>query len=299
MATARLVNADLPRTCLGEGPCWDESGRLLWVDIVGQHVHIYDPAKREHFQLETKLPVSFVFPYSTDELIVGLADGVYRLTVGDNRYIPVATLNLPESHRLNDGKFDPSGRLWVGTINTSEEPSETAALYRLEPDGLAEVESGFVNANGKAWSPDCAIMYHADTARGIIWQYDYDNETAGLSNKKVFFNLEGDSPDGLAVDEAGNIFAAIYGGSCVKVFSRRGERVETIDLPVPNVTSCAFGGEDLRTLYITTAYDGMDEAALEAAPFSGHILSIERAIPGIAGPIPLLGSAADFREAVA
>jgi sugar lactone lactonase YvrE len=298
MATARPLNLDLPRSRLGEGVCWDERGRLLWTDIISQRVHIYDVAKADLAQVDTRLPVSFVFPSLSDhELIVGLANGVYRLSIRNGDEQPIATLALPEHHRLNDGKCDSTGHLWAGTINTSEDPSETAALYLLGPNGLTEIESGYTNANGKAWSPDGAVLYHADTARSTIWQYGYDIETAAISNKRVFVTLNGASPDGLAADITGNVYAAIYGGSCVRVFSPRGEELERIELPVPNVTSCAFGGDELRTLFITTAYDGMDEAGLEAAPLSGHVFAVERDIAGIPCRAPVLPLLQALREA--
>lgn len=123
-------------------------------------------------------------------------------------------------------------------------------------------------------------MYHADTSRGIIWQYDYDLDTATISSKRVFKNLGEANPDGLTADTDGNIYAAIYGGSCVSIFSQRGAEVERIELPAPNVTSCAFGGDDLQTLFITTASQGMDDAALREAPLSGQIFSIQRGVAG-------------------
>lgn len=287
MAQAQPLNLDLPRCRLGEGMFWDAiTSRLFWVDIDGQQIHSCNALGRDLQTISTRLPVSFVFPMEGATLLAGLANVIALLDRVTGQETPLATLNLPEGHRLNDGKCDPDGRLWAGTINTSNEPSETAALYRLGQHGLSEIEGGYRNANGKAWSPDGAVMYHADTSRGIIWQYDYDLQTGVADHKRVFVNLGEANPDGLTSDADGNVYAAIFGGSCVQVFSPRGARIDEIAVPAPNVTSCAFGGEDLRTLFITTAFEGMDDAALKAAPLSGHVFFIDRTVAGQPSPPP-------------
>jgi sugar lactone lactonase YvrE len=129
---------------------------------------------------------------------------------------------------LNDGKPDPAGRLWVGTINTADEPRDTAALYVLRDERLEEVEGGYANANGKAWSPDGAVMYHAHISRGAIWAYDYDVEIGTLSNRRIFFQHEDWNPDGLCTDLHGNLLVAVFGGARVEVYSHRGDRLRDI-----------------------------------------------------------------------
>ncbi|TDK31338.1 SMP-30/gluconolactonase/LRE family protein [Rhizobium deserti] len=282
MRAVDLLDDTLPLSQLSEGAFWDRaSGTLLWVDILGQRIHTYDLGQRQHVSLATPSSVSFAFPYGENRVIAGLQDGLYQMErSGESRAEPVALLDLPHEHRLNDGQCDPRGRLWVGTICTADDPSATAALYRLENGRLQEVEGGYVNANGKGWSPDGKIMYHADTSRSTIWQYDYDLPTGGLSGKRVFVSLDNASPDGLCVDSQGRVFAALYGGSAVAVFSPRGEMIDRIELPVPNVTSCTFGGDDHRTLFITTAYDGLDPQQRNEFPFSGQIFTTEMDVPG-------------------
>lgn len=272
MPIAEPLNLELPRVALGEGAHWDAtSGCLFWVDIVGQRFHILDVVNGACDSYDTTRPVSFVFPAPSQKVWLGLANGVYLRDLASDMEQVIAQVTLPNSHRLNDGKCDPRGRLWVGTINTSDNASATAALYRLQGSQFEEIAGGYVNANGKAWSPDSRLMYHADTSRGTIWQWDYDLATAALANKRVFANLGDANPDGLATDTEGNVYAALYGGSAVTVFSARGDEVGRIELPVPNPTSCAFGGDDMRTLFITTASDGMDQEALRQAPLSGHL----------------------------
>jgi sugar lactone lactonase YvrE len=282
MRAVNLLDGSLPPSQLGEGAFWDRArGTLYWVDILGQRIHTYELGQRRHGSFGTSSTVGFVFPYGENLVIAGLRDGLYQVErSGGGKQQPLALLDLPHEHRLNDGQCDPHGRLWVGTICTAEEPSPTAALYRLENRHLQEVEGGYVNANGKGWSPDGKIMYHADTSRSTIWQYDYDIGAGGLSGKRVFVNLDDASPDGLCVDSQGRVFAALYGGSAVAIFSHRGEMVDKIELPVPNVTSCTFGGDDHRTLFITTAYDGLDPEQRAEFPLSGQVFTTDMDVPG-------------------
>lgn len=285
MISAEPLNLSLEPSQLGEGIfCSPATGSIYWVDIKKGLVH--HDAGGVHRTIATPGPVSFVFPLGQGRLLLGLKDGVYE--AAEEKFLPVARLELPAEHRLNDGKCDPQGRLWVGTICTAQEPSETAALYRLQDGRLDEVEGGYVNANGKAWSPDGRIMYHADTSRNMIWQYDYDAGSGLLASKRAFARVEDGSPDGLCSDSEGRVLAALYGGSGIAILSPRGEMVDKIEVPVPNVTSCCFGGSDLRTLYITTAYDGMDAASREHYPLAGHVFRAELDVPGLAGVAPAL-----------
>ena len=275
MKPVRVLGANLPVSRLGEGAFWDRaSGSLFWVDIVGQVVSRFEIESRKHESWTLPKPVSFAYP-NDGRLVLCLSDGVYDFdpTTGDLE--TVAALTLPSEHRLNDGKLDPEGRLWVGTINTSDQPQATAALYLLNDARLDEIEGGYVNANGKTWSPDGKILYHADTARGTIWQYDYNLATGEISNKRVFVRNESWHPDRLCSDTAGSVYAAIYGGSRVDVFDRRGDLQRSLALPVPNPTSCVIGGETDSQLFVTSACDGMSPEQLAHAPLSGQVFVMD------------------------
>jgi sugar lactone lactonase YvrE len=287
MPLAKPLDFALPRSTLGEGVHWDAASRcLFWVDIGQQRFHRLNIQNGAVNTYDTSCTVSFVFPVSPTRVWLGLANGLYLRDLEADMEQIIAHLGLPEGHRLNDGKCDPKGKLWVGTINTSEDASETAALYKLEGSTFVEVDSGYLNANGKAWSADGTLMYHADTNRGLIWQWDYDLEASAAYNKRVFGNLGKANPDGLAIDVEGNVYAALYGGSAIAVFSARGHEVERIELPVPNPTSCAFGGDDMHTLFITTAGDGMDDDALQKSPQSGQLFAAELPVRGVGSPSP-------------
>lgn len=219
------MSAEMPLNQLGEGAyCSRDNATLYWVDIAGQTVHPYLLPDKVHSSWRLSKEVSFAFPPQDGRLLVGLIDGVYEYDPESGEEIPIALLDLPSGHRLNDGKLDPTGRLWVGTINTADEPSETAALYVLRDDQLVEVEGGYANANGNAWSPDGTVMYHADISRGT-WAYDYDVETGMPSNKRVFVRHEDWNPDGLCIDPEGNLLVAVFGGACMETYSNRAEHV--------------------------------------------------------------------------
>ena len=268
--TATPLDDQLPLSQLGEGAYWSaEDATFYWVDIIGRERHGYSVADRSHRSWSVAKQVSFAFRRPDGHLLIGLEDGIYDFDPETGSEEPLARLSLPENHRLNDGRVDPSGRIWVGTINTGEDQAETAALYVLREDGLEKFEGGYVNANGKAWSPDGSVMYHADTNRGIIWAYDYDLTTGTPSNRHEFIRNPDWNPDGLCMDPDGRLLVAVYGGSAVEIYSMLGELVDRIAVPAPNVTSCDVGPDG--TLYITTAFDGMTNDARRAVPASGAI----------------------------
>jgi len=267
--TAQLLDEDLPKSRLGEGAFWDgRTSTFYWVDIEEKAVHAFHIETRNHQLWSVSKKVSFVLTSETGGLVLGLFDGIYDFDPTTGRETPVALIELPHDHRLNDGKPDPQGRLWVGSINTSPEPSETAGLYVLRNNVLELFESGFTNANGKAWSSDGTLMYHADTGRSTIWVYDYDLERGVPTNKRVFVKKDGWSPDGLCMDPEDRLLVAVFGGSALEMYSHRGDLIHSIELPIPNVTSSDIADGEI---IITTAYDGMNDADRRRAPMSGAV----------------------------
>ncbi len=270
---AEPMGLDLPLSELGEGAYYHHAtDRLFWVDIEGKTIHVLDVISKVHSSWTLRKKVTLAVP-KEGQLLLCLEDGVYVYDPQLGQETAIATLDLPRDHRLNDGKVSPEGRLWVGTIDTSDEPSETAGLFVLDENALKLVESGYENANGKAWSPDGTLMYHADTARSTIWQYDYDTQSGKLSSKREFVKVDSGNPDGLCVDDNGRIYAAIYGGARIDVFEPDGQKIAQVGVPAPNPTSCTFAPGKPSVLYITTAYDGMDEDERKKYPLAGAILS--------------------------
>lgn len=277
------------RARLGEGPAWDAAaGMLWWVDILDHRVHRYDPATGRDDEFDVGDAVGFAVPAPDASLVIGLRRGVAGLDPRTGEIHPLASLPKDDaSERLNDGKCDPRGRLWFGTLSKEE---GRAALYRLDADGaLRRMETGLTISNGLGWSPDGGTFYLTDTPRKRIYAYGFDAAEGAIAGRRVFAGLSrGDAfPDGLAVDAEGGVWSAQFAGGCVVRFAPDGRETHRVRLPVPNPTSCAFGGPELRDLYVTTASAGLSEEQLDAAPESGTLFRLRSPIPGL--PVPPTG----------
>jgi sugar lactone lactonase YvrE len=188
-------------------------------------------------------------------------------------------LNDP-SARFNDGKCDAAGRFWFGSKRTKEANS---SLYRYDPDGsLHVVLSGLTISNGPAWSPDESIFYLADSPLKTIYAFDFDKDSGSLSNRRVFVDLTAELfyPDGLTVDRDGCIWSAMWDGYCIIRFDPSGKEMMRVNMPVVRPTSCTFGGEDLTTLYITTASVGVSEEEIQNSFYSGDLFSLATSTSG-------------------
>jgi D-xylonolactonase len=280
-----LLDSKLPAFLLGEGPLWDhDSHKLYWVDIQAGVIHRYDLNSRIHEKCETGDLTGFAVPSFDGHMVAGLSDGIYKI---DFQQQAKKFLAKPGQHsprlRFNDGKCDHLGRLWAGTIVMKPDRNlPEASLYRFNGKTLDRADHGFFNSNGKGWLPDNKTMYHADTHSNLIWKYDFDLENGTVSNRQKFICRDGEGrPDGLCVDSQGRVLVALYGGWGVEIYTPQGKLEGYISLPVPNVTSCALGGEDLKTLFITTAKDGLDKDQLKEAPLSGQIFMAEMEVAGL------------------
>lgn len=272
------------RSRLGEGPVWDpEAGCLYWVDIYNHRVHRYDPATRQDTIFRLPEIVTCVVPTTSSRLLVTLRHDIALLDPGTGHLRRLLTVEGElEGNRFNDGKVDPRGRLWIGTMSPAA-PGE-AALYRYDPDGsLHHVESGLTISNGLGWSPDQRTFYHTDSGEQVIYRYDYDPETGEAKNRRTFADLRGGpgAPDGLAVDEEGCVWSAQWDGWCVIRFDPRGREIQRVDMPVPRPTSCAFGGPDLKTLYITSASVALSQEQIQSCPSSGDLFWVEVDVAGL------------------
>ena len=282
-AALPLRNVLAARARLGEGPSWDaEAGVLWWVDIHNHRVHRFDPEAGEDTVYEVGETVGCAHPAADGRVVLGLRRGVALLDPSSGAVEPLATL-LPERPglRLNDGKCDARGRLWVGSMSRDE---GGAALFRVGPDGgVHEAVGGLTTSNGLGWSPDGETLYLTDSPAQTILAFDFDADAGTLSGRRVFADLSGpDSvPDGLAVDAEGCVWSAQWGGTCLIRFAPDGGELLRVMMPVPNPTSCAFGGSGGTELYVTTASIGMTEDEVDEAFESGDLFVLR---PGVAGP---------------
>jgi D-xylonolactonase len=268
---------------LGEGPVWSASERAVWfVDIKAPAIHRFDPANGDQRTWPAPARVGFVAPTAKGWLIAGLKTGLHRFNpeTGNFTLLHVVEPHAP-NNRLNDGFVDSQGFLWFGSMDDNEE-EPSGALYQLGDAGCVTRDPGYVVTNGPAESPDGRVLYHTDTLAGII--YAFDRARAGtLTNKRVFARLPqgGGYPDGPCVDVDGCLWTGVFGGWGLQRFSPAGELLQTVRLPCSAVTKAAFGGDDLKTLYITTAHVALSAEERRQQPLAGGLFRARVDVPGL------------------
>ncbi len=275
------------KATLGEGAIWDSTAhRLYWVDIDGCAVHIFIPADGKNESLDTGQPVGTVVPRQSGGLAVALQHGFATL---DPETGVIAFITDPEAglpNRFNDGKCDPAGRFWAGTMPYENgAPADGGTLWCLYPDGRAEKRvSGVRCSNGIAWSLDARTLYYIDTPTMQVRAYDYDNATGDIENPRVVVEVPAEQgyPDGMTIDSEGKLWVAHWDGwQVVRWDPETGEKISSISVPAQRVTSCAFGGADLDELYITTARTGLSDSDLESQPNAGGLFRTQPGVTGI------------------
>jgi sugar lactone lactonase YvrE len=269
---------------LGECPLWHEVEQALyWVDARAPALYRWQPDGERHAWPLPEIVGSFAFRQSGG-LLVALQTGIFTL---DLESAALSVFARPEdgkpNNRFNDGRADRQGRFWVGTMSAvSREPE--GSLYRLAPDGGSErLFNDIVVPNSIAWSPDSTRMYFADTYRQRIWTFDYDLETGAIGHRQLFSDLTHarGRPDGSAVDADGGLWNCEYAGGRVVRYAPGGVIDQVIEIPVDNPTCCAFGGRDLRTLYITSARQRLTPEDLARQPLAGSVFAVHTAVSGL------------------
>lgn len=276
-----LVQADAE---LGEGPVWDaRTGRLAWVDILGRRVHLTDPVTGVTESIEVPLHVGAIAPRAAGGFIAALQDGFW--IVGDGTPRRVAT--VPEARagiRFNDGKCDPAGRFWAGTMEYAENQG-AGCLYRLDASGtVARMLDVVTISNGLAWSHDGRTMFYIDTPNRRVDAFAFTPETGAIADRRPVARIAAGSgsPDGMTIDAEGGLWVALWDGAAVhRYVDGRLDRV--IPLPVSRPTSCAFGGPDLDQLFVTSAWDRLTAEERARQPFAGSLFRIR---PGVRGVLP-------------
>ena len=275
--------AGVTRAELGEGPRWDASTQsLLWVDIPARLVHRYDPAARTDTTQEVADVVSLALPCRRGGVVFGLPDGLHLLDAQQSPLVAPIESGQADT-RTNDGACDAAGRLWVGTM-ALDERSPVGALYRVDGDlGVTRVLSGTTISNGLGWSPSGRRFYFIDSPTRRVDVFDFDPETGALENRRPLaaVEVEGAVPDGLNVDAEGCVWVALHGGWGLNRYSAEGELVAEVRLPVARITSCCFGGPELRDLYVTTRREGLGAADAAAQPVAGALLRLDVGVVGL------------------
>ena len=264
---------------LAEGPVWDADRRALWwIDIPNGHVHRVTPGTDDLVTLELGTMVGAVALREHGGLVAAVAEGFLLLDEnGDvERRIPVAE---PEGNRFNDGKVDPRGRFWAGTMAMDESPGR-GALYRLDADGsVTKLLDGVGLSNGLDWSLDGRTLYYVDSLTHRVDAFDHDADTGEISDRRTLVDLGESVPDGLTLDGDGCLWVAVYGRWKVCRYSPDGDLMSELELPTRRITSCAFGGNGLDVLFVTSAARPPGRGdALAGAVFETR--------PGVRGRLP-------------
>lgn len=289
MEVARVLAA---RNTVGESPAWSAAeGALYWVDIVSKRVQ-----RLRNGQIDTwEMPewTCGVTPTARGDLLVALEHDLKRFDTAS--YALSDWLSLPQEpadNRNNELKCDPKGRLWLGTMQNNIAPDgsgtditeSSGALYCILPDKtVVQKLTGIGISNTLAWSPDETHFYFADSMANQLWQYDIDMSSTKLSKQTTLFSPDNlGAPDGSAIDADGYLWNTRFGAGCVVRLAPDGSIDIRVDLPAKNPTSCAFGGDDLKTLYITSARFGLAESELDDD--QGALFAIHADTPGLAVP---------------
>jgi sugar lactone lactonase YvrE len=274
----------------GEGPVWHANEQALyWTDINRFLIHRFD--------VRDESVKSWFFDEPVTTLVLTDRDDTLAVALGSRLILWEPAADKRRDHgfhlsgwphvRFNDGRADPNGSLWLGTMRNNVNPDgslgeaggDHGVLYRIDPSGaVTEWRKGIGISNTLIWSPDKTTFYFADSPLNQIYKYDYDATTGNIGNERNFFvGFERGTPDGSNIDEAGYVWNCRYYGKCIVRVTPDGAVDRVIEMPVQNITSCTFGGEDLKTLFITTA----KAKAPESDRLAGGLFALRSPVAGL------------------
>lgn len=274
-----IVTAHLCK--LGEGSVWDANHQeILWVDIFENEIHRFSTEHHQHSILKIDQMVGAIVLRSSGGLIAALQHGFAVIDWNSQR---IEMLNDPEAHvpqnRFNDGKCDPTGRFWAGTMSIGNSPKQ-GSLYMLDTDlSVTAKLSQISGANGLAWSPDQRTLYFIDTPTKQVAAFDFNAVDGMITNKRIVIETDqvAGYPDGMTIDTEGMLWIAMWDGYQVARFNpQTGKLIQQIPLPVSKVTSCVFGGQNLQDLYITSASIGLNPDELSKESLAGSLFVVKK-----------------------
>ena len=269
---------------LGEGTLWvKEHGSIYFVDIKKKRIHILNNKNRKKKIIKVNKEIGFLAHIEKDIFILGL-QGELRIvnlkTKKTIKSIPIEK-NI-KLNRINDGKTDPIGRLWFGTMDNLERNIEKGSLYCIDKNlNLNKIDTKYMITNGPAFL-DANNFYHTDSRKKTIYKIKI-NKKLKITSKKIFkkFKQDEGSPDGMTLDKKHNLWVGHYNGGCISVFNKNGKRIHRIDLPAKNITNCTFGGKKTNELFITSALKGMSNKEINKYSYSGSLFKIKTNAKGI------------------
>ena len=290
MKTAKLYNDS--KNILGEGIIWsEENSCLYWVDIpMPSKLYNYNTLKNNLITYDMPEMITSISLRNKNNLLIASHYGLNNFNLSDKKFERILDVekDLPQN-RCNDGASDANGRYWFGTMQNNIAPDgsnieiieNSGSIYCLDKDlNIKKKETDICISNTFVWNPDNTKFYFTDTITGIISSYDFDLDSGSIDNKKDFAKFDRGYPDGSTIDSEGYLWNCRWDGSCVVRFDPNGQVDDVVEVPVKNVTSCTFGGEDLKTLFITTAGIGMDEDYLKNNPSTGGVFAIHLDVRG-------------------
>lgn len=282
-----LENVVRSQSKLGEGPLWSvEEQSLYWVDIHNCRVERFTPASRDHRVFEFDTAITALGFRSRGGFVAATARGIGFMQLSSLTPDIAAHPEVDKLYnRFNDAAVDPQGRFWGGTMYEGPDTGEPTEgrLYRFDSDGsLHLMETGLTISNGMGWSPDLKTMYFTDTLRRVIYAYDFDPASGTIDRRRVFVDSSSEDgyPDGMEVDSDGGVWSARWGGWKVSRYDPDGKVEREIRLPVECPTSCAFGGEGLNELYITSAWTALTDEQRRQQPMAGDVFRLAMDIQG-------------------
>ena len=274
----------------GEGPVWNAvEQKLYWVDMLVSQIHTYHPASDTHAMFQFDDYVCAMAFRESGGLVLATHKHFAFWDGKDPKNLDIITEvegDLSEN-RFNDGAVDPQGRFWAGTMAMNA-AADAGNLYRLDADlTVYKMITNTTIANGMGWTTDQQTMYFTDSTPKIIYAYDYDPESGNISNRRDAIDTTDKPgvPDGMTMDIDNYIWTARFNGSNVTRYAPDGTVDRVVEIDAEKVTSCTFGGPDLKDLYITTSSIGMSDDDLKAKPKSGDIFRVRVDVPGQPEPL--------------
>ncbi|XP_043928497.1 regucalcin [Protopterus annectens] len=272
------------RNKIGESPVWEEKeGTLLYVDIQEKQVKRWDAASGHVQTVNVGAHVGSVVPRKSGGYILALGTRFAFLDWEKKKVTDIISVDQDKANnRFNDGKVDPAGRFFAGTMSMEIRPAEVerhqGSLYTLHADHSVVKHFDQVDiSNGLDWSPDHKHFYYVDSLSYRVDVFDYDINSGSICNRRVLYKMEEDEgiPDGMTIDSEGKLWLACYnGGRVIRIDPETGKRIQTVTLPVDKTTSCCFGGKDYSEMYVTSACLGMDDKWMAKQPQAGGIFKI-------------------------
>jgi xylono-1,5-lactonase len=262
---------------------WSPTEQALWfVDIKQNHIHRFDPVTGAKLTFDTPENPGFIVTRD-GEFIVGMKSGIYRFHPRHRGFVLMYPVDADRpNNRINDGAVDLKKRIWFGTMDNGE-TQKTGSLYRLDEVGPTAVDGGICITNGPCFSPDGKILYHTETLEKTIFAFDVADD-GGVSNKRAWVTVEDGAgyPDGSVTDAEGCIWIGLFAGWAARRYSPAGKLISTVRFPCANITKLAFAGPDLKTVYATTAWKGLDARARAEQPLAGGLFCFKSDVAGLA-----------------